>query len=83
MRESVILFVYKKGQKTLVFHEADAKFYNENLLKDGYKHIDTIDALEWIATNYKKTSSFCQCEKPNYVYMRPVCTDCHREVCLP
>lgn len=85
MREQIILFVYEKGHELRFVYEQDAKFDHDDLVKDGYKHIDTISAIEWIEHNYAPIGqkTFCQCEKPEYGYQRPVCFKCNKVVSLP
>lgn len=85
MREQIILFVYKKGDELRFVYEQDAKFDHDDLVQQGYKHIDTINAIEWIEHHWKPIGqrTFCQCKKPEYGYLRPVCFKCNKVVSLP
>jgi hypothetical protein len=46
--EQVFVFIYAKNKEIKVLNIEESKRLNDDLLKDGWKHTQTLDACAWI-----------------------------------
>lgn len=48
MENQAFVFIYAKDKEIKVLNIEDSKRLNDSLIKDGWKHTQTIDACVWI-----------------------------------